>query len=302
MHIKRFSNYFSGIVYVIFLAFVFLGCDNRKNNGFVETKIPEFDAKFPQKSIWICHSPNDSIEFTFSSMEEAEWKLLHATQHSDFLDVFEKIILSDSSFFEYPFDSLFQNETLCELYPPVKSDDGNVLCFGIYPHSAYEMPMMVAFYKLNGMVYKAEESERAEDCYYCMRPDTIYTFRTDNSMIYLIWGYNGYTGSGESYRLCAYELDNTGLHPAFVFEEGGVFCGREEDGQSLYVEICTSDELYEELEKTGFRTLGYFDSNKSTVYTRAYIHKEIEEYGCSTRMTNHYRKFVWNGKKFVCGE
>lgn len=296
------NNFHLFLITLTVMTIVILSACGSKHDSPTETNMPSFEPTFPQKSVWIHSDSNDSIEITFSSMEEAEWKLLHTTQDFDFLDAFEKILLSDPSSLDYPFDSLFQNENLCELYPPVKSDDGNVHCFGICPHVAHELPMMVAFYKLNDKVYKAKESERAEDCYYCIRPDTIYKFCTDNSTIYLVWGYNGNTGSGASYGLFAYELDNTGLHPAHVFNEGGVFSGREEDRQSLCVEICPNDELYDELEKTGFRSLGYFDPNESAVYIQTYIHKEMDEYGCSTQMINHYRKFIWNGKKFVCGE
>ena len=100
--------------------------------------------------------------------------------------------------------------------------------------------------------------------------------------------------------LRAYELDSIGLHPAFVFDEKGGFGGWKEDGQSLYTEICTNDDLYDTLSENHFRALGYFDPKESAVYIRTYVHKDMDEFCCSTQITNHYRKFVWNGKKFVC--
>ena len=282
----------------LLLTATLFSCGN-KHNSQTETDMHKFTPKFPQKTVWIHHGGNESIAITFSSMEEAEWKLVHNVPNCSYED-FEKILLSDPSSMDYPFDSLFCDEKFfCDVFPPVTSEDGNVRCFGLYPHSAHEMPMMLAFYKQDGKVYKAAD-ERSEDCHYCLNPDTIFTFQTGSSTLYFVWGYNGYTGSGDSYRLCAYELDDTGLHPAFVFEEKGGLSGYEEDGQSLYTEICTNDDMYDTLSEHHFRTLGYFDPNESAVYIRTYVHKDIDEYGCSTQITDDYRKFVWNGKKFVC--
>ena len=168
--------------------------------------LPQFEQKFPQKSVWIHHHASDSTEITYSSMEEAEWKLMHVVSGCSYED-FEKIILSDPSSMDYPFDSLFSDDkTYCDVFP----------------------------------------------------------------------------------------------HPAFVFDEKGGFSGYEEDGQNLYTEICDNNEMYDALAKDNFRTLGYFDPNESAVYIRTYVYKNKDEFNRSTQMTNHYRKFVWNGKKFVC--
>lgn len=278
------------IIAAILFAAIFTSCGN-KNNGSKEPDTPQFEQKFPQKSVWVNQYPDGSVEITFSSMEEAEWKLIHDVKQHVFCEAFEKVFLSDPSSMDYPFDSLFQNENLCEILPPVKSDDGNVRCFGLYPQTAHEIPTMMTFYKLNGKVYKAEESERAEDCYYCLRPDTIYTINSDKFTVYLFWGYCGYTGEGNGFKLSAYKLDNTGLHPAFVFEDG--------DGQSLYTQICTNDEMFDELAKDHFRPLIYFDKNESAIYARVLAECDKGKSGCSTKVTNRYEKYVWNGKKFV---
>lgn len=287
-------------IIVLITTMLLFSCQNKPKQPNGCEGIPEFEQKFPQKSVWIHHHANDSTEITFSSMEEAEWKLVQVVPNCSYED-FEKILLSDPSSMEYPFDSLFSDDkSFCDLCKPVTSEDGNMRCFGLFPHSAHEMPMMMAYGRINGKVYKADELERTEDCYYCLSPDTIYTFKTDHSILYFVWGYNSYTGSGDSYRLRAYELDNTGLHPSFVFDEKGGFSGWEEDGQSLYTEICTNDDLYDTLSENHFRALGYFDPKESAVYIRTYVHKDMDEFCCSTQITKHYRKFVWNGKKFVC--
>ena len=294
--IKLIKQYFAVVAIATLLLF---SCQNKPKQLTSCENMPDFEQKFPQKSVWVHYGASDSTEITFSSMEEAEWKLMHVVPGWSY-ESFEKIILSDPSSMDYPFDSLFHNETDCELLPPVTSDDGNIRCFGIFPHSAHELPMMFAYCRINGKVCKADDPGRSEDCRYCLRPDTIYTFNTGYSKLYFVWGYNGYTGSGDSYRLCAYELDSTGLHPAFVFDEKGGYSGWEEYGQSLYTEICTNDDLYDILSENHFRALGYFDPDDTAVYIQIYKHKEKDEYDCSTLITNHYRKFVWNGKKFVC--
>lgn len=294
-----FKNHLPIMILVILLATGLFGCGKKKDAS-SGMKMPYFEQKFPQKSVWVHYNASDSTEITFSSMEEAEWKLMHVVPNCSYED-FEKILLSDPSSMDYPFDSLFcDDNTFCDVYRPVTSGDGNMRCFGVFPHSAHEMPMMLAYCRIDGKVRKAEDPGQSEDCYYCLSPDTIYTFNTGHSTLYFVWGYNGYTGSGNSYKLCAYELDSTGLHPVFIFEEKGGLSGYEEDGQSLYTEICKNDDMYDTLSEHHFRTLGYFDPNESAVYIRTYVYKNMDEYSCSTQITNDYRKFVWNGKKFVC--
>lgn len=284
--------------FFIALAFVFaatlIGCGNSKNNdnSSTEPDMPAFEQKFLQKSILVHQGQNDSTEITFSSMEEAEWKLVHKVTHHDFYDAFVQVLLSDPSSMDYAFDSL-SSENFCGIFKPAVSDDGNARFIGLKPDAAHQIPHMIVQYKNSGIVQIAEEEFPSENCFYCLTPDTVFTLNTGKSTLYLVWGYAGYTGSGNSYRLCAYELDSTGLHPAFVFKEAG---------QSLETEICTNDELYNELAETDFRDLCYFNPKESAIYIRIAASKEADECGCSTRMTDQYLKFVWDGKKFVCGE
>ena len=68
------SNYIPLLVLSMLFALIFTSCNGRNNgNGNItEPDMPAFAQKFPQKHIHV----NDSVELTFSSMEEAEWKLL----------------------------------------------------------------------------------------------------------------------------------------------------------------------------------------------------------------------------------
>ena len=290
----------SFIALAFVLAAILIGCSNSKNNdnSSTEPDMPAFEQKFPQKSIWVHQDQNDSTEITFSSMEEAEWKLVHKVSHHEFCDAFVQVLLSDPSSMDYPFDSL-SSENFCGIFKPAVSDDGNARFIGLEPDAAHQIPYMIVQYKNSGRVWIAEEGYPSENCFYCLTPDTVFTLNTGTSTLYLAWGYGSYTGRGDSYRLCAYELDKTGLHPAFVFEEGGVYSGGEEEaGQSLDIEICTNDELYKELAATGFRDLCYFNSKESAVYIRIAAPKEADECGCSLRMTNQYCKYVWKGNLF----
>lgn len=182
-----------------------------------------------------------------------------------------------------------QVKKFCGIHPPVVSDDGNARFIGLVPDAAHQIPQMIVHYKNSGTVRIAEEEFPSENCFYCLSPDTVFTLNTGTSTLYLVWGYAGYTGNGDCYRLCAYELDSTGLHPAFVFKEAG---------QSLETEICTNDELYNELAETDFRDLCYFNPKESAIYIRIAASKEADECGCSTRMTNQYCKYVWKGNLF----
>lgn len=291
--IKQRKCFFAFIIIAVAMLF---SCQNKpKQPGGCEN-MPEFEQKFPQKSVWVHYGASDSTEITFYSMEEVEWKLVHLVPNCSYED-FEKILLSDPSSMDYPFDSLFGNEKFfCDIFPPVTSDDGNIRCYGLFPHSAHEMPMMLAYYRMNGKVHKADEPKRAEDCYYCLRPDTIYTFYTGYSTLYFVWGYNGYTGSGDSYRLCAYELDSIGLHPAFVFEKEHP----ESDGlgneQSLFTIV---GECYKTDNDVDLKSLVYFDKKESAIYIREFRLRERLESGCSPYLTNRYWKYVWSGKKFL---
>lgn len=294
---KTFKIHLPVIISAILLVTGLFSCGKKKDAS-SGIDMPHFEQKFPQKTVWVHSDYNDSTAITFSSMEEAEWKLMHNVTHHDFHDAFVQVLLSDPSSMDYPFDSL-SGEHFCGIFPPVVSDDGNVRFIGLEPDAAHQVPHMIVQYKNNGKVEFAEEGFPSDNCYYCLSPDTIFAFPTGSSTLYFVWGYNGYTGSGDSYRLCAFELDSTGLHPAFVFEEKGVFSGWEEAGQSLYTEICMNDEMFSDLFEYDFLPLVRFDSNESAIYIRIYTYKEADEFGCTSEMTEFYRKFVWNGKKFV---
>ena len=269
---------------VIFIA-LFSGCGD--GNKSAEPEKPYFEPKFPPKTIVVKNNwRNGSTEITFSSIEEAEWELLHlkGTSISSFNDVFEQVLLSDPSSMDYPFDSL-SSENHFGIFPPVLSDDGKVRCIGLGPSNAYQIPHMLIQYRINGNV--KVYNEYSDDCYFCLNPDTIFTFNTGKSTIYLVLGFAGSEPGKSQYNLDAFELDSTGLHPVSAFE---AYFEDQADEQSIMVEMIAADDWDFINETGGVKKLITFDKQTGTIY-KPYFSKKANS------MTEE-PLYVWNGKKF----
>ena len=254
--------------------------------------MPVFPQKFLPKTIHV----NDSVNLTFSSMEEAEWKLLHLVPHEAFYDAFVEVLRSEPSSMDYPFDALtYFDPSRCApmLTSVVWSEDRNMRCIGL----RYYTPSLLVQYRANGEVRLAETGHD-EDSYWCQSPDTVYAFPTDHSTLYLARGYDGYTGSGRSCRLLAYELDATGFHPALVFDEGNA-SDQKDAAQNIYMIICDNEEMNNAVEKDGISALLCFDGKERAVYVRVFKEKEPDADGCTLEMTDRYRKYVLDGRRFV---
>lgn len=258
----------------------------------VEPNLPVFSQKFPPKTIHV----NDSVELTFSSMEEAEWKLLHVVPHEDFYNAFVQVLMSDPSSMDYPFDSFTYNdppESASELSSIVWSEDRNMRCIGL----TYHTPSLIVQYRANGEVRLAE-ANLDDNSYWCQCPDTVYTLPTGHSTLYLVRGYDGSVSGERNYCLQAYELDETGFHPAFVFEEGNL---QNPNGaaQNIYMIICDNEETTNAVFNGGLSSLVYFDGKENAVCVRVFNEKEPDADGCTLEMTNRYWKYVWDGRRFV---
>lgn len=260
------TNYFFIVAFVA--VAMFFSCQNKSAN--VEKRVVV--------------TPEGDTLFAFSSMEEAEWMALP-------FDILEKSILnqirqSSTPTVCFPLDSLAEAMDISV----VKSDDGIVSCLGHPRHPQCEIPTMTILYKAGGKLCAAEVYGTVEDCYFCLSPDTVLSFKTDKSTLYLVWGYSGYNqGSSDCYGLYAYELDDKGFRPAFVLGEEGQF--------SIMPEYCYEDERYENLADDD--PLFYFDKNESAIYLKELVQKKGIEQGCDMRMTGDYWKYVWNGEKFI---
>ena len=291
---KLTPRYIPLLALLMLFSIVVTSCTGKNNENGNSTKpdIPAFAQKFPQKTIHV----NDSVNLTFSSMEEAEWKLLHLVPHEDFYDAFVKVLRSDPSSMDYPFDSLTYNDpsqSASELTSVVWSEDRNVRCIGL----RYYTPSLLVQYRANGEVRLAETSHD-EDSYWCQSPDTVYTLPTSHSTLYLVRGYDGYTGGERNYCLQAYELDETDFHPAFVFEESNTPSPNSAT-QNIYMTICDNEEMTNAVFNDGLNTLVYFDGKERAVYVRVFKEKEPDADGCTLEMTDRYRKYVWDGRRFV---
>ncbi len=260
----------------------------------VSSNLPMFPHKFPQKHIHV----NDSVELTFSSMEEAEWKLLHQVPYEAFYEAFVEVLRSDPSSMDYPFDSLtYFDPSRCVpmLTSVVGSEDRNMRCIGL----TYYTPSLLVQYRADGEVRLAED-KLDDNSYWCQCPDTVYTLPTGHSTLYLVRGYDGSVGGERNYCLQAYELDETGFHPASVFEEGDT-PNPNSTRQNIYMIICNNEETTHAVSNDGLNTLVYFDGKERAVYVRVFKEKEPDADGCTLKMTNRYRKYVWDGGKFVLG-
>ena len=258
----------------------------------VEPKMPKFKQKFPQKTIHV----NDSVELTFSSMEEAEWKLLHRVPYEAFYDVFVEVLRSDPSSMDYPFDSLsYFDPSRCApmLTSVVGSEDRNMRCIGL----TYYTPSLLVQYRADGEVRLAED-KLDDNSYWCQCPDTVYTLPTGHSTLYLVRGYDGSVGGERNYCLQAYELDETGFHPASVFEESDT-PNPNSTRQNIYMIICNNEETTHAVFNDGLNTLFYFDGKERAVYVQIFKEKEPGADGCTLKMTNRYRKYVWDGGRFA---
>ena len=260
---------------------------NNANGNSMEPDMPAFAHKFPPKTVRV----NDSVELTFSSIEEAEWKLLHRVPYEAFYDAFVEVLQSDPSSMDYPFDSLtYFDPSRCApmLTSVVWSEDRNMRCIGL----TYYTPSLLVQYRADGEVRLAED-KLDDNSYWCQCPDTVYTLPTDHSTLYLVRGFDGSTGGERSYCLQAYELDETGFHPAFVFEEINT-PNSNGTKQNIYMTICDNEEMTNTVFNDGISSLVYFDGKERTVYVRVFKEKEPGADGCTFKMTNRYRKYVWD--------
>ena len=176
--------------------------------------MPTFQSKFPQKSIWGGNPQNEPFEITFSSFEEAEWKLLNEVSAQELFGAFGKILMSDPSSMDYAFNNLAQKGLIST---PILSEDGMVRFIGVPNDKAQLPPPMIVQYRLNEEVRMAGfESEMAH--YYSLCPETVDSFKKENSTVYYVWGNGDPKNTWMGYRMRAYELDSNGLHPTFLYK------------------------------------------------------------------------------------
>ena len=175
---------------------------------------PDFEKIFPKKSIWVGNPQNEPIEIAFSSFEEAEWKLLNDVPKHELFDALGKVLMSDPSSMNFPFDTLRQEEVVSS---SVVSEDGLARFIGVSNDIVQLPPSMIIQYKLNGEV-RVAGTELEVTSYYSLCPITVDGFKKENSTLYYVWGNGDPRKTWMGSRMRAYELDDNGLRPAFVYE------------------------------------------------------------------------------------
>ena len=270
-------------VVVIATAMLF-SCQNKSKQPAGCENMPEFEKRFPEKTVV---TSDGNTAFTFSSMEEAEWKMAHGCfKNICFWEALEQVLMLEPSSMSYSFDTLRKHEEIVIM----DSEDGLVRCYGYREGSA--LPYLLVQYKVGDNVKLAgTEGCECENGCYCVLPEKLYCFEEKGIHYYLVWGFCGYMGGIFSHSLCAFKLDETGLSLAYIFSLNDEL----DNFQSVDLEFCDA----EIMDDTSF---GYFDKKTLTFYNPEVIGGLEEVDGCysnNARLTDRYYKLVWNGNSFV---
>ena len=270
--------------FMFIAATMLLSCQNKSKQSAGCENMPEFEKRFPEKTV---ATSDGNTAFTFSSMEEAEWKMAHGCfKNICFWEALEQVLMLEPSSMSYSFDTLRKHEEIVIM----DSEDGLVRCYGYREGSA--LPYLLVQYKVGDNVKLAgTEGCECENGCYCVLPEKLYCFEEKGIHYYLVWGFCGYMGGIFSHSLCAFKLDETGLSLAYIFSLNDEL----DNFQSVDLEFCDA----EIMDDTSF---GYFDKKTLTFYNPEVIGGLEEVDGCysnDTRLTDRYYKLVWNDDSFV---
>lgn len=272
-------------VVVIATAMLF-SCQNKSKQPDSCENMPAFEKRFTEKTV--VTSAGDAA-FTFSSMEEAEWKMAHGCfENICFWEAFEQVLMLEPSSMCYPFDTLRKHEEIVIM----DSEDGLVRCYGRRGDGSAHIPYMFVQYRVGDNVHLAgSEGCECENGCYCTLPEKLYCFEEKGVHYYLVWGFCGYGGGIFSHSLCAFKLDDSGFSLAYIFSLND----ESENVQSVDVDFCDAKIMDD-------ASFGYFDKRTLTFYDPEVIGGIEEVDGCcpnDARLTDRYYKLVWNGESFV---
>ena len=272
------------IAVVVIATAMLFSCQNKSKQPAGCENMPEFEKRFPEKTVV---TSDGNTAFTFSSMEEAEWKMAHGCfKNICFWEALEQVLMLEPSSMSYSFDTLRKYEEIVIM----DSEDGLVRCYGYREGSA--LPYLLVQYKVGDNVKLAgTEGCECENGCYCVLPEKLYCFEEKGIHYYLVWGFCGYMGGIFSHSLCAFKLDETGLSLAYIFSLNDEL----DNFQSVDLEFCDA----EIMDDTSF---GYFDKKILTFYDPEVIGGLEEVDGCycnDARLTDRYYKLVWDGDSFV---
>ena len=292
-------------VALLIIIAISLCCCNNKRKKCIDCNIQgvtisAFEKKFPEKKVTL---DTDYIEegktvvLTFSSMEEAEYKIVHcvidntepkSTYVAASYDLAKKVIMSDTSSFSYPFDTLMDRE----YFTVIESDDGQVRCYGwhhIDGSSGYNPELMVQYKGKGGKIYTVhkDDFERgkpiAPEDKYSIYPEKIFRFENGKETYTIIWGYYGFASGIASYGLIAFKMDEKGVNPVPLFKE-------DELRENIDVHFNYADFNEDEFD------LIRYDKDELAFYL---LEVTTEEEYYNDILSGRYKKYVWDGKAFL---
>lgn len=265
-------------------------CDDCEALGIVTRT---FEEEFPRKTVSVDPlyiEGGKSFKVSFSSMEEAEYKITHClgADKPDYIysgasyDIIKKVIRSDASAMLWPFDSLCKNENLFI----VDSDDGLVRIYtweDVENAGTMSNYYDIIQYRWNDKVLVQGEHE--SDCEFCPSSlaQKIYTINGKDRTYYLVKYYFREWSSLAFASFQAFELTEQGVKPFDLFydEYGGI--------DNLSFEYNIPDWYFKTNLGEGYDWLCYYDKN-----SRIYYHPDSEY-----DLTDRYEKYVFDGNVFV---
>lgn len=275
------------------LMALFTSCHNNSKNTDPYAGAPNFKKHFPEKTVKIekyyVKDNQDSI-ITYSSMEEAEWKMIHYffpdrvdIQNMKFdyfnfdYDLLEKIIMSDTSSMSFSFDSICHYADVSIL----DSEDGNIRFYVWEPPHDWRGSdgHTIVQYRWDGNIHW--QTSLYED-WTGTFPISLHEFMVNGTKYYLTadhFFYGGETFVGYS----IYELTPSGIqelagHDSDFAEEGRI--------HAISYEYYPSD-WYTRTSGMGYDWLDYFDETTNTLYV-----PEEDVY-----LTDRYIRYQWDGKQ-----
>lgn len=181
---------------------------------------PKFEKKFPTQQLTINAKYTEDGKkhvISYSSMEEAEWKLVTSYLSKDQYDDdavigwfdpenLKQILCADKSSMSYPFEVLVRHLPYAKI---VDSNDGKIRFYGM-EMVQYEFCCYIQ-YKQGDGVFLYEP----ENLYGYV--DTVYYLNTKDGLCYIPISYN-YCGLGVEACVNAYRIADQGLIPMVLFD------------------------------------------------------------------------------------
>lgn len=255
------------LVTALTVTILFCACSN--------SPCPKFEKRFPTKELTVdAEFSKDGKDHVikYSSMEEAEWKLITCYLDEDDYDNdavigwfdynnWKQIICSDQSSMTYPFEKLVGHLPYAKI---VDSDDGQIRFYGM-EYVQYDFACFIQ-YKQGDKVLLFEPENI--DGYV----DTIYYIKNREGELYYVPVSHSYYGFGADACVNAYKISNNGLVSCEIFDT--------EEGLEDY--LCFS-EMYAGAEC-------YFNKKD------AVLHAIIENCGIYAGLKTY--DYIWSGDYF----